>query len=283
MNKTINRSELSKLSGWIILLFLSVYHPRLLAQTPPDSVRSISGIYPHLAYYNDEAECGTGAVVPWADRLWVITYGPHLPNGSSDKLYEITPDLRMTVRPESVGGTPANRLIHAESQQLFIGPYVVDTARRVRVVPYSKAPGRLTGTARHLTQPAEKVYTATMEEGFYEVDVTSLQTTTLYRDANATRARHENTSVNPQGNLLPGAHGKGLYSGQGVLVYSNNGEASEAALKQFDIESGVLAEWDGEDWKVIRRNQFVEVTGPGGIYGNPNPETDPPLGHRLGS
>ena len=36
---------------------------------------SISGIYPHLAMFNDEGECGTGAVVPWADRLWVITYG----------------------------------------------------------------------------------------------------------------------------------------------------------------------------------------------------------------
>ncbi|MFM7742100.1 MAG: hypothetical protein ACKO8X_01200, partial [Verrucomicrobiota bacterium] len=44
-----------------------------------------SGIYPELAYFNNEGECGTGAVVPWADRLWVITYGPHLPYGSSDK------------------------------------------------------------------------------------------------------------------------------------------------------------------------------------------------------
>ena len=47
----------------------------------------ISGIYPNLAYFNKEGECGTGAVVPWADRLWVITYGPHMPFGSSDKLY----------------------------------------------------------------------------------------------------------------------------------------------------------------------------------------------------
>ena len=37
---------------------------------------SISGVYPHLAMYNDEGECGTGAVVPWAGDLWVITYGP---------------------------------------------------------------------------------------------------------------------------------------------------------------------------------------------------------------
>ncbi|RLD33702.1 MAG: hypothetical protein DRI73_05045, partial [Bacteroidetes bacterium] len=44
---------------------------------------------------------------------------------------------------------------------------------------------------------------------------------------------------------------------------------------QFDIESGALMEWDGTDWTLVRRNQFVEVTGPGGIYGNKNPETDP--------
>ena len=33
----------------------------------PDSV---SGIYPRLAYYNNEGECGTGAVVPWACLLY---------------------------------------------------------------------------------------------------------------------------------------------------------------------------------------------------------------------
>ena len=79
-----------------------------------------SGIYPHLAYYNNEGECGTGAVVPWADKLWVITYGPHLPFGSSDKLYEINSKLDRVIRPESIGGTPANRMIHRESNQLFI-------------------------------------------------------------------------------------------------------------------------------------------------------------------
>ena len=38
---------------------------------------NVGGIYPSLAYYNEEGECGTGAVVPWAGSLWVITYGPH--------------------------------------------------------------------------------------------------------------------------------------------------------------------------------------------------------------
>ena len=68
-----------------------------------DTFISLSGIYPHLAFYNDEGECGTGAVVPFTDRLWVVTYAPHSPKGSSDKLYEIDRDLNITVRPESIG------------------------------------------------------------------------------------------------------------------------------------------------------------------------------------
>ena len=115
----------------------------------------VSGIYPHLATFNDEGECGTGAVVPWADRLWVVSYAPHAPKGSTDKLYEITPDLRQIIRPESIGGTPANRMIHDESGQLFIGPYAIDSNRTVRVIPYAKMPGRPTGNARHLTAPAD--------------------------------------------------------------------------------------------------------------------------------
>ena len=239
---------------------------------------SFSGIYPHLAHYNNEGECGTGAVVPWNDKLYVITYGPHLPLGSSDKLYEITSDLQRSTYPGSIGGTPANRMIHKESNQLFIGPYAIDATGNIRTIPYTDMQGRHTGNARHLTDPAGKIYYGSMEEGFYEVDVKTLQPTQLYKDGNNAKGgiiTHNDTDVNPVSATLPGAHGKGLYSGQGVMVYSNNGEANPLALTKFDIESGALAEWNGKDWKVVRRNQFVEVTGPGGIYGNANPETDP--------
>ncbi len=231
---------------------------------------SISGIYPRLAYYNNEGECGTGAVVPWANRLWVITYGPHLPKGSSDKLYEVTSDCQQIVRKESIGGTPANRMIHKESNQLFIGPYAIDKKGKVRVIPYSLMPGRHTGNARHLTDPANKIYYGTMEEGFYEVDVKTLDVKELYQDGNSKKGIKDDTN-----NVLPGVHGKGLYSGQGVMLFTNNGEGTREALSKFDVKAGVLAEWDGKDWKIIRRNQFTEVTGPGGIYGNANPETDP--------
>lgn len=256
-----------------LFLILSACNPQKnepeTKQTGVAEKVQLSGIYPHLAFYNNHGECGTGAVVPFADRLWVITYAPHFPRGSSDKLYEITPELKQIVRIESIGGTPANRMIHTESEQLFIGPYVIDNKRGIRTIPYTKMPGRHTGNARHLTKPSDKIYFGTMEEGFYEVDVNTLEIDQLYEDANAQKGAKDYSS------LLPGAHGKGLYSGQGVMVYSNNGEPSPEALKQFDIESGVLAEWDGTDWKVVRRNQFVEVTGPGGIYGNHNPKTDP--------
>jgi hypothetical protein len=257
-----------------LLLFAGIWAMNAVSGQS-DKHFQISGIYPHLAYYNNEGECGTGAVVPWAGRLWAITYGPHLPFGSSDKLYEITPDLQQIIRKESIGGTHANRLIHNESNQLFIGPYAIDSKCNVRVIANKDAPGRYTGTARHLIDPLNKVYIATMEEGFYEADVNTLKTKMLYEDGNVRKKHQNDTQVNPPNDLLPGAHGKGLYSGQGVLVYSNNGEASAEALKHFDIESGVLAEWNGKDWKVIRRNQFVEVTGPGGIHGNKNPATDP--------
>jgi hypothetical protein len=236
--------------------------------------KHFSGIYPHLAYYNNEGECGTGAVVPWADQLWVITYGPHLPYGSSDKLYEITPDLRITTRQESIGGTPANRMIHKESNQLFIGPYAIDKNRLVRSISYAQAPGRYTGLARHLTDPTNQLLLATMEEGFYQLNVNTLNTNILYIDGNVKMKKQTDSVFHTYANL-PGAHGKGLYSGQGVMVFSNNGEANELALKKFDIEAGSLSEWNGKNWSLVRRNQFVEVTGPGGIYGNANPEKDP--------
>ncbi|MES2924692.1 MAG: hypothetical protein V4819_24275 [Verrucomicrobiota bacterium] len=229
----------------------------------------LSGIYPSLAMYNNEGECGTGAVVPWADRLWVVTYAPHAPQGSSDKLYEITPDLQQIIRPESIGGTPANRMIHDESNQLFIGPYVIDGDAKVRTISWKDMYGRHTGNARSLTDPNGKILYATMEEGIYEVDVKTLEPKELWADE---QVRNDNRKAD-----LPGYHGKGFYSGQGVYVYANNGDHSRAAISDPAVPSGVLSEWDGkaDSWTIIRRNQFTEVTGPSGIHGSKNPAKDP--------
>ncbi|MGQ9591943.1 MAG: right-handed parallel beta-helix repeat-containing protein, partial [Planctomycetota bacterium] len=243
---------------------------RASAPKPP----SYSGIYPHLAVSNDGDECGIGAVAPWAERLWFLTYSPHSPRGSSDKLYEIAlgreailRDLQLIARPESVGGTPANRLVHRESGQLFLGPYAIDARGGVRALRPDILPGRLTGAARHLLRPEDRIYLATMEEGFYEVDVRTLEVNAIHPDAQGQRPG--------EGADLPGCHGKGLYSGQGVLVYANNGEPGGERIADPRAPAGALLEWDGERWRLVRRAQFTEVTGPGGICGNAEPERDP--------
>ncbi|SDD92721.1 hypothetical protein SAMN02799630_03074 [Paenibacillus sp. UNCCL117] len=224
---------------------------------------SFSGIYPHLAWTNgtvekQEKECGLGALVPWNGKLWFITYPTHSPYGSNDKLNILSDDMTVYAHPLSVGGTHANRMIHKESNQLIIGPYFVGADDEVRVVPPDRMEGRLTGVARHLTAPANKVYFYTMESGIYEVDVHTLEVTTLYRDPN-----HVTDRERPY--LLPGTHGKGAYTGQGRLVVSNNGLG------------GVLAEWNGEgdagrraSWTIVDANKYTEVTGPGGLYGAPD-------------
>lgn len=268
---------------------------------PPETpvVREISGVYPHLAMTNSHLECGVGAVVPWADKLWVITYGPHLANGSTDKLYEIAPDLSRVIRPESVGGTPANRMIHTESNQLNIGPYFIDDERNVRVLQPSAAPGRLTATARHLTDP-NRLYIFTMEDGVYDVNPSDLSFITRYPDVQGTGDR-----------FLFGYHGKGAYTGQGKLVVANNGRPNNQGVPTG--AAGVLATWDGttvqengggwlqdggsdffsgngaadgavppspqpqylHGWVQVTKTQHCEVTGPGGIYGSSDPENDP--------
>jgi len=241
--------------------------------------KSFSGIYPSLAMYNNEGECGTGAVVPWNNKLYVITYGPHLPLGSSDKLYIVDDKKNLEVYAESVGGTPANRMIHGASNQLFIGPYIIDKKGNITVIDPKDMPGRLTGMASHLFDPQNKIYYATMEEGFYEYDIAKKEIKELFTDVNLKSESYLKQLPERKGKPqkfadLFGVHGKGLYSGQGVLVYSNNGEAGDLALKKYDIPSGSLSEWDGNKWTLVRRNQFVEVTGPGGISGNEK-TTDP--------
>ncbi len=233
---------------------------------------SVSGVYPHLVMYNPNlseiskaGESGIGVVVPWAGKLWALTYPAHFYTGSSDRLYTIDANLKLEIRSESNGGTHANRMIHRESDQLFMGYYVIDGAGKVKTLSPSDMPGRLTANARHLTQPAKKIYYYTMEEGLYEVDVKDLSVTTYHLDGNITPKPNQ-----PARAPLNGWHGKGAYSGQGRLVVGNNGTDNW----QTASASGVLAEWDGRLWTEREKMQFTEVTGPGGIYGNRS-DSDP--------
>jgi hypothetical protein len=244
--------------------------PRQAAPPARSAPPSISGVYPHLAFFNDETkqtETGVGAVVPFAGRLWVVTYSAHRPLGSGDGLFEITPQLDLIRREESVGGTPANRFVDRSSGQLFIGPHIIGVDGTVRTIPYAAMPGRYTATC---ADPfvAGRVLTYTMEEGLYRIDPRTLAHETLFDDGNAHGIGQH---------MLPGYHGKGAWSSQGVVVLANNGEYPARPGRP----SGCLAEWDGTApanrtdasvWRVVRRAQFTEVTGPGGLGGPVTPD-----------
>src|SRR4051812_45992404 len=122
-----------RFSRELFALFVTLFVARAaVAADQPAQPVQISGIYPHLAMFNGSGECGIGAVVPWAGKLWVLTYPPHLTKGSDDKLYRISADMSMEMRPESVGGTHANRMIHGDSEQLIMGYYFIDARGLVR-------------------------------------------------------------------------------------------------------------------------------------------------------
>jgi hypothetical protein len=265
------------------IVFTRASTPEVLADII-NSPLFISGVYPHLAVFNrgrdknsdgregstnqcskDGDEGGIGAIVPWAGKLWMVTYSPHCPDGSSDKLYSIDTNLELTIHPESIGGTPANRFIHKESNQLIMSNYFIDSQGKIRTIPFSEMPGRMTANARHLTDPANMVYFYDMEGMLYEVNVHTLAVKKLFNKP------------------VPGWHGKGAYTSQNLLVVANNGEQAVYSINLNDLkvgdlpknseEMGVLASWDGKDWKIVERKQFTDVTGPGGISGAPNDTT----------
>ena len=243
--------------------------------------RKIAGIYPHLTTYSQSRkdgkffkdghqECGIGGIIPWADKLWMITYAPHKPRGSHHKLYSIDHNMTMTIHAESVGGTPAARMIHDESKQLFIGHYVIDEKGKVRTISPSQMPARVTAFMRHLKDPENFVYLYDMENMFYEVNVHTLEFKKLFHDP------------------IPGYHGKGGFTSQGKVVVSNNGEAMSGHLDQPDLwkvskdftkksseDRGCLATYDGEKWEVIERRQYTEVIGPEGVHPTQKGKNDP--------
>ncbi len=224
----------------------------------PDEHRNISGVFPHLALEADlgppRSECGVGALMPWAGRLWLVTYVSHKKgSGTGTGLYEIAPDFNMVKRPESHPGTYTNRYVHLPSNQLFIGPHVIDSERNVRTVE-EFFDVRVCSTFAHLEDPEDKVHVLGMEGEFYEMDVHTLETNRLA----------DLTEVLGIGDYHR-AHFKAGWCAFDRVVVANN------TYDGMDVEEGSgqgrLAEWDGERWEVLERTAFVEVTSRGTFGG----------------
>ncbi len=187
------------------------------------------------------SECGVGALLPWADSLWAVTYNSHMePTGTGLGLYRIDENLHAE-RVHIHNGTHANRLVHHESNQAFIGPYVIDTRGNFRFLPEFRN-HRLTATMRHLTDPGGRVYMLTMEGLLFELDVESLRARQL-----ADLAKDLAISKRP--------HFKGGFTGQDRVVVANNG------FYAYGDTSAGLFEWDGKHWNTLSRKPHMDCAG----------------------
>ncbi|MFD6178743.1 MULTISPECIES: hypothetical protein [unclassified Isoptericola] len=213
----------------------------------------ISGVVPTLAVKADHvprSETGIGALMPWAGKLWMVTYVAHTrTTGGGTGLFTVGDDLQLEKHPASVVGTYANRLVHKETDQLFIGPHVIDVEGNVRTIT-ELVDVRLTATARHLTDPAGKVYVLGMEGEFFEVDARTLEVTQLFDLLEILDVRGY-------------PHFKDCYTRNGRVVVVNN-SYYEQDFPTGESE-GRLAEWDGQTWTTLARTQFNTLAGANGI------------------
>ncbi len=118
-----------------------------------------------------------------------------------------------------------------------------------------------------------------MEEGLYEIDVHTLGVTGLIKDGNKPKPGFS-MEIHPAtlASALPGYHGKGLYSGQGRVIYANNGEDKQPRARGIPPRPAAPSPNGASPARIgplVRRNQFTDVTGPGGIFGSDHPDSDP--------
>lgn len=207
------------------------------AQTFQNAGQTIVGFRAETA--SPRSECGTGALMPWADALWVATYNSHMQGtGKGLALYRIDETLRAE-KLHVHDGTHANRLVHRESGQCFIGPYVIDARGNWKFIPELNR-HRLTATARHLTDPQGRVYFLTMEGVLLEMGVDDLKPRVL-------------SDLVKEMKIAARPHFKGAYSAQGRLAVANNG------FYEFGDNEAGLFEFDGKSWRKLSGKPHMDV------------------------
>lgn len=251
----------------LILTVQSGFSQNPVADKETNETIEINGVFPNLtvlgASDKGRSESGIGALIPWADKLWMIGYVAHI-RGSRLGLYEISEDMTMKKHPQSVTGTFANRMIHNSSEQAIIGPHFIDKNGNVRTSK-ELSKHRLAATMEHLTDPENKVYFLTMEGLFFECDVQSLESKELFD-------LYDELEIPGTGYV----HFKDGHTGNGRVVVANNSyDERDYTGESF---AGRLAEWDGksETWTILEKTAFIGVGGKNSstfkgksIYGNP--------------
>lgn len=216
----------------------------LAASATPLAGQSFLPGLPNVGFRSDNVpertECGIGAMMPWADGLYIVTYNSHRKaTGTGLGLYRLNDELK----PELIhlhNGTHANRMVHHESNQCIIGPYIIDSGGRWKYIQAFED-HRLTSTMRHLKDPANRVYFQTMEGLFFEMDVTTLKTTLLF-------------DLVKEMKITKPPHFKGGYTSQGRVVVTNNG------FYGYGDDQAGLFEWEGgASWKRLSNKPHMDV------------------------
>ncbi|MFN4227604.1 MAG: hypothetical protein ACK4F0_05640 [Candidatus Ratteibacteria bacterium] len=211
---------------------------------------NVNGIFSNLAvkakHLPKRTETGIGALMPWADKLWFVTYVAHK-RGSGDGtgLFYIDDEFNLYKHPESRVGTYANRMIHNESNKLIIGPHTIDIDGNVSTFE-ELVDIRLAGVARHLNEPERKVYFLGMEGELFEADVYTLKVNFIL-------------DLNKALDIEGRPHFKDIYTNHGKVFVVNNSYYYEDFKK--NESDGRLAEWDGKNWKIIAKTQFNTLAG----------------------
>ena len=216
----------------------------------PSFPAHVSGVFPHLAVtagHVPRSETGIGALMPWAEQLWFITYPANPGQGFGHGLFSIDAGMNQEKHPQSVVGTYANRFIHRASDLLLIGPHLIDVEGEVRTVE-PLVPHRLTATMAHLTDPENKVLYLTMAGLIYELDLHTLAVAQLFDLA-------QELDLGGVEHL----HFKDAYTGQGRVFVAHNTYTERDYL--HGPSQGRLSEWDGDAWTTIETCQFNAVTG----------------------
>ncbi|XP_064613873.1 LOW QUALITY PROTEIN: uncharacterized protein LOC135477633 [Liolophura sinensis] len=215
----------------------------------------IGGIFPNYSVLADtgpkRSECGIGALMAWADNLYLVSYLSVPDAGSGTGLYVIDGDNYQMRRLVSHQSTYANRIIHKETNQIVIGAWLIDQSGNLKTFE-DLLHVRVAATAEHLTDPANKVYMLGMDGPLWECDVNKLNCTQLFDLV-------KELDIPSEKGEQP--HFKAAHTMDNRLVVASN--TFEQADLKGEQHGGRLAEWKGpgSKWTILARTAFVEVTG----------------------
>jgi len=215
---------------------------------------NVNGVFPSLTAKASSgpkrSESGTGALMPWADNLYMVSYLSVPGAGSGTGLYVIDENLQMT-KLKDHNSTFANRILHKETSQIIIGAWAIDMAGNVKEFS-SLVHVRIAATAEHLTKAPTMVYMLGMDGPLWECSVIHYNCTQLFDLVK---------ELNIPASFGEQPHFKAAHTMNDRLVVASN------TFEETDflgvMHGGRLAEWRGlgTNWTIISNTAFVEVTG----------------------